>query len=911
MPGEHVEHRSLPIRFSLWRSGMDYCRATEQSTEEELIIWRDRIRCGMGWGSDSLYDHAVDDWFEDYDRTQIKGRLLPYLKYLKDVMKHYREHPLAVIECKLDSGNPQDKPHGGAWLDLSGAAADGGAGRAPGHPVGQRRDKPPEHDERLDPHLLEQIMDPEKTQYVWEYGGRNKGRIKIIDRDESRMMLKLERKPGTEKVQILRDTYSLYRQKEAVGSLLYRPELRHKTLLKLFHDRDRVELDATRREKIKKWFLLVEDREGSALQREFVEKALGTPDFAFLEGPPGSGKTTVLCELVLQLVSRRKRVLFCASTHVAVDNLLERLDGTDAAAESNLIPLRIGESKKISYATSKYTYKNVTETWRKHISKRLSTIPTPNEAQKNLMDILKHDDTIGQIARDCANLVCGTTIGILQHPDIRDGAFYGMFDVLIMDEASKTTFQEFLVPAMHAGRWIIAGDTKQLAPHTEQAEIGLHVDRCVDRRLGQVCHDVFAAGRRRCLMEIAVEDHTLKETYQTQCKKLGVGFVDADGDGWQAGVAAAGTPKGMIVAGSAPSLSKAGAGKPDDTDSTPDAAEVRPGTPGGAGGQVRRSRDRERFRAAERHPRDDQDVHAWGSAVAWRAGMLPLGGRDLTKGEEAILQDIEDLMPAGDEEYKDAKTKIDAVRSIALPSILQLLQYGHRTDMEETVMARGIPEKDFGSRHVLLEYQYRMHPDIAAFAERNVYDGAALKTPQSVRLEREWRYGRYGSRLAWIDIPGSGRGYASEMETRRIASEVRIFCEWARKNPRRDGKPWEVAVLAFYTRQVDTIRPHLARLAGNGGPHTFHVQPGKGTPVATIELRTLDSFQGHEADMVFLSVARSRPTVFLENPNRVNVAITRARYQQVIVGDRRAMARSDSLLGRLAGDAHVEGAGDG
>ena len=863
----------------------------------------------MGWGSDSLYDNGVDDWFENYDRAQIKSRLLPYLKYAKDVMKHYKEHPLAVIEYKPGfSVNPQDKSDGGAWLDLRGAAADGGTDRVPGHPVSRHGGKPPEPgDGWLDPHLLEQIMDPEKTQYVW--AGKN--RIRIIDRDENRMMLKLEREPGTKDVQILRDTYSLYRQKEAVGSLLYRPELKHKTLLKLFHDRNKVDLDVTKREKIEKWFLLAKEREGSALQREFVEKALGTPDFAFLEGPPGSGKTTVLCELVLQLVSRRKRVLFCASTHVAVDNLLERLDGTDAATESNLIPLRIGESKKISCAISKYTYKSVKETWRKQIFKRLSTIPTPNEAQKNLADILKYDDTVGQIARDCANLVCGTTIGILQHPDIRSGAFSDMFDVLIMDEASKTTFQEFLVPAMHAGRWIIAGDTKQLAPHTEQAEIGLHVDRCVDERLGQVCHDVFTAARRRSWMAIAVEDHALKATYQTQCKKLGVGFVDVDGDGWQAGMAAAGTSEGMIVVGSASSLSKASSGKPDDVASPPNAETRIPGTAGGVGGQVQRSQDLERLRAAVRRQRDGQDVHAWGSEVAWRAGMLPLGGRDLTKGEEKILRDVENLMPAGDEAYKDAKTKLDAVRSIALPSILQLLQYGHRTDMEETVMARGIPEKDFGSRHVLLEYQYRMHPDIAAFAEMNVYDGAALKTPQAVRLEREWGYGRYGSRLAWINMPGGGRGYTSEKEAQSIASEIRIFCDWARKNPRRDGKPWEVAVLAFYTRQVDAIRPRLARLAGNGGPHTFHVQSGKGAPMATIELRTLDSFQGHEADMVFLSVARSRPTVFLENPNRVNVAVTRARYQQVIVGDRTAMAKSDSLLGKLAGDAHVTGAGDG
>ena len=172
-------------------------------------------------------------------------------------------------------------------------------------------------------------------------------------------------------------------------SLLYRPEPKHKTLLELFHDRDRVELDGVKRENVKKWFLLTDDREGSASQWEFV-KAPGTPVFAFLEGPPGSGKTTAPCELVLQLVSRRKRVLEC-------------LDGADAA-ESSLIPLRIGESRKMSRATSKYTYGNAIETWSGQILKRFSAIRTPSEARKNLADILEHDDTVGQIARDCANL---------------------------------------------------------------------------------------------------------------------------------------------------------------------------------------------------------------------------------------------------------------------------------------------------------------------------------------------------------------------------------------------------------------------------------------------------------------------------------------------------------------------------
>lgn len=68
-----------------------------------------------------------------------------------------------------------------------------------------------------------------------------------------------------------------------------------------------------------------ETRPGTDEQRRFVEIALATPDFVLLEGPPSSGKTTAICELVLQLARQGKRAMLCASTHVAVDNVLERL----------------------------------------------------------------------------------------------------------------------------------------------------------------------------------------------------------------------------------------------------------------------------------------------------------------------------------------------------------------------------------------------------------------------------------------------------------------------------------------------------------------------------------------------------------------------------------------------------------
>lgn len=60
-----------------------------------------------------------------------------------------------------------------------------------------------------------------------------------------------------------------------------------------------------------------------------------------------------------------------------------------------------------------------------------------------------------------------------------------------------------------------------------------------------------------------------------------------------------------------------------------------------------------------------------------------------------------------------------------------------------------------------------------------------------------------------------------------------------------------------------------------------------------VTLCTADRFQGHEADLVLLSFVKSGTAGFLNSPNRLNVALTRARYQLVLIGHRSWMASTD------------------
>ena len=74
-----------------------------------------------------------------------------------------------------------------------------------------------------------------------------------------------------------------------------------------------------------------------------------------------------------------------------------------------------------------------------------------------------------------------------------------------------------------------------------------------------------------------------------------------------------------------------------------------------------------------------------------------------------------------------------------------------------------------------------------------------------------------------------------------------------------------------------TIRNKLRERLSNNGIRYFNIK-SKNSGNIQIELCTVDRFQGHEADLVFLSMVKQHGTPFLRNLNRLNVAITRARY---------------------------------
>ncbi len=144
-------------------------------------------------------------------------------------------------------------------------------------------------------------------------------------------------------------------------------------------------------------------------------------------------------------------------------------------------------------------------------------------------------------------------------------------------------------------------------------------------------------------------------------------------------------------------------------------------------------------------------------------------------------------------------------------------------------------------------------------------------------------------RLCWIDIPHcSGMPEARENRSGLRVNKLELeTVAWLFKEIRYvgTGKP-DVAVLSPYNAQVDW-------LAGNHGHPA--VLPVNCANIPDVNLRsvvhTVDSFQGHEADLVVLSLVRNNPLGsprnawgFMTSPERLNVMFSRARTHLVIIG---------------------------
>lgn len=103
-------------------------------------------------------------------------------------------------------------------------------------------------------------------------------------------------------------------------------------------------------------------------KRMAVAKALGAPDLFLVEGPPGTGKTSFICELVAQhlLARPNDRILLVSQMHVALDNAVSRLD---KAGVPGIVRLSTREDR-VSVDAAHLLLANKLQTWIAEVRQR-------------------------------------------------------------------------------------------------------------------------------------------------------------------------------------------------------------------------------------------------------------------------------------------------------------------------------------------------------------------------------------------------------------------------------------------------------------------------------------------------------------------------------------------------------------
>ena len=211
-------------------------------------------------------------------------------------------------------------------------------------------------------------------------------------------------------------------------------------------------------------------------QNQAVAFALSAEDVAIIHGPPGTGKTTTLIELMRQIVRNDQTVLAVAASNLAVDNILERLINAGESA------IRLGHPARVSPALREHTLDELAEahpdmrlarkltrdahSLRNQASKYFRIKPDPNlrhslreEAKQLLNEARQIEDAVTERIISNAKIICATATGL-------DSDFFTRrkFDWCIMDEASQSVEPSAWIPVQYANRLVLAGDHFQLPP---------------------------------------------------------------------------------------------------------------------------------------------------------------------------------------------------------------------------------------------------------------------------------------------------------------------------------------------------------------------------------------------------------------------------------------------------------------
>ena len=246
---------------------------------------------------------------------------------------------------------------------------------------------------------------------------------------------------------------------------------------------------------------------------------------------------------------------------------------------------------------------------------------------------------------------------------------------------------------------------------------------------------------------------------------------------------------------------------------------------------------------------------------------------------------------------------------------------------------RVLERKDGVKRTVTLNQQYRMHPLLGRFVSEQFYApygegfGSGLgEEPFAHSVSLQYGGSLAGKVAAWIDVPFEKGREASRSRSKSRPIEAEVIAQEAH-TVLSQHPDLSVGVITFYSAQRRMIQEKMCNVGltedNEEGGYRIRSQ-WRRTSAGRERLRigTVDSFQGKEFDVVFLSLTRSnrievnndttrrRRYGFLLLENRLCVAMSRQKRLLVVVGDEAMALGSEaetSVSGLHAFRAFCEG----
>lgn len=175
-------------------------------------------------------------------------------------------------------------------------------------------------------------------------------------------------------------------------------------------------------------------------QVEALERSLRADHFLLINGPPGSGKTSLIASMVQAHLAQGRRILITTFTNRALDQAL----GEVASVLDDKDWLRLGSP--LSSADEKMR-------------------------QQTIEEIVKKDGLSAAQDSLLNRPVIGATISSLLTGIYSDAL--GEFDLVVVDEATQATIPATLGAISFGERFILIGDPKQLAPIVQSDSVEL------------------------------------------------------------------------------------------------------------------------------------------------------------------------------------------------------------------------------------------------------------------------------------------------------------------------------------------------------------------------------------------------------------------------------------------------------